>query len=96
AGVQAVQLGVVYTNSNYGGSALVITGERACLSGNGRDSQLNLGGIFNNSVSSLTTLSCSLELWDAPNTAGTHQEYQQSTSYVGDAMNDRASSVALL
>ncbi|MFJ8031546.1 hypothetical protein [Streptomyces sp. NPDC096032] len=36
------------------------------------------------------------ELWDAPNTAGFHQEYQQATSYVGDAMNDRASSIAML
>ncbi|MGW7312084.1 peptidase inhibitor family I36 protein [Streptomyces sp. NPDC054854] len=35
-------------------------------------------------------------MWDAPNASGVHQEYQQSTSYVGDAMNDRASSIALL
>ncbi|MCW5252840.1 MULTISPECIES: hypothetical protein [unclassified Streptomyces] len=95
-GTLSVQLGVVYTDSNYGGSTLVLTGERGCLSGNGRDSQVNLDGVFNNSVSSLTTLACWLELWDAPNTSGTHQEYQQSTSYVGDAMNDRASSIALL
>ncbi|MER6256917.1 hypothetical protein ABT224_36805 [Streptomyces sp. NPDC001584] len=92
----AVQLGVIYTDSNYGGSALVLTGGSACQSGNGRDAQINLEGTWNNSVSSLTTLSCWLELWDAPNTSGVHQEYQQSTSYVGDAMNDRASSVALL
>ncbi|WP_405983240.1 hypothetical protein [Streptomyces sp. NBC_00158] len=39
---------------------------------------------------------CWLELWDAPNTSGFHQEYRQSTSYVGDALNDRASSIALL
>ncbi|MBD0711502.1 hypothetical protein BU197_24955 [Streptomyces sp. CBMA291] len=95
-GVQSVQLGVVYTDSNYGGSTLVLAGERGCLSGNGRDGQINLDGTFNNSISSLTTLSCWLELWDAPDTAGIHQEYQQSTSYVGDAMNDRASSIALL
>ncbi|MCX4808477.1 hypothetical protein ACFWWM_23530 [Streptomyces sp. NPDC058682] len=92
----AVQLGVIYTDSNYGGSALVLTGGSGCQSGNGRDAQINLEGTWNNSVSSLTTLSCWLELWDAPNTSGVHQEYQQSTSYVGDAMNDRASSVALL
>ncbi|MFE9482968.1 hypothetical protein ACFYNM_30720 [Streptomyces spororaveus] len=96
AGAQAVQLGVIYADSNYGGSALVLTGGSGCQSGNGRDAQLNLDGIWNNSVSSLTTLSCWLELWDAPDTSGIHQEYQQSTSYVGDAMNDRASSVALL
>ncbi|MCS0606376.1 hypothetical protein NX794_34985 [Streptomyces sp. LP11] len=95
-GAQAVQLGVVYTDSNYGGSTLVLNGDHACLSGNGRDAQTNLSGTFDNSVSSLTTLSCWLELWDAPDTAGVHQEYQQSTSYVGDAMNDRASSIALL
>ncbi|MDX2396270.1 MULTISPECIES: hypothetical protein [unclassified Streptomyces] len=96
AGAQAVQLGVVYTDSNYGGSALVLTGGSACGSGNGRDGQIDLEGTWNNSVSSLTTLSCWLELWDAPNASGVHQEYQQSTSYVGDAMNDRASSIALL
>ncbi|MFE7134517.1 hypothetical protein ACFVIM_27020 [Streptomyces sp. NPDC057638] len=54
------------------------------------------GGIRNNSVSSLTTLSCWIELWDAPNTSGFNQEYRQSTSYVGDAMNDRATSIAFL
>ncbi|MGY4394612.1 hypothetical protein [Streptomyces virginiae] len=96
AGAEAVQLGVIYTDSNYGGSALVLTGGSGCGSGNGRDAQINLDGTWNNSVSSLTTLSCWLELWDAPNTSGVHQEYQQSTSYVGDAMNDRASSIALL
>ncbi|WP_124290735.1 hypothetical protein [Streptomyces sp. ADI91-18] len=96
-GAQAVQLGVIYTDSNYGGSALVLTGGGSgCQSGNGRDAQINLEGIWNNSVSSLTTLTCWLELWDAPNASGVHQEYQQSTSYVGDAMNDRASSIALL
>ncbi|MFD6183143.1 hypothetical protein [Streptomyces goshikiensis] len=95
-GAEAVQLGVIYTDSNYGGSALVLTGGSGCQSGNGRDAQINLEGTWNNSVSSLTTLSCWLELWDAPNTSGVHQEYQQSTSYIGDAMNDRASSVALL
>ncbi|WP_328864102.1 hypothetical protein [Streptomyces virginiae] len=91
-----MQLGVIYTDSNYGGSALVLTGGSGCQSGNGRDAQINLEGTWNNSVSSLTTLSCWLELWDAPNTSGVHQEYQQSTSYLGDAMNDRASSIALL
>ncbi|GGS20843.1 hypothetical protein Snoj_21710 [Streptomyces nojiriensis] len=96
AGAEAVQLGVIYTDSNYGGSALVLTGGSGCQSGNGRDAQINLEGTWNNSVSSLTTLSCWLELWDAPNTSGVHQEYQQSTSYIGDAMNDRASSIALL
>ncbi|WP_327739820.1 hypothetical protein OG749_44165 [Streptomyces nojiriensis] len=96
AGAEAVQLGVIYTDSNYGGSALVLTGGSGCQSGNGRDAQINLEGTWNNSVSSLTALSCWLELWDAPNTSGVHQEYQQSTSYVGDALNDRASSVALL
>ncbi|WP_327328767.1 hypothetical protein OG735_41640 (plasmid) [Streptomyces sp. NBC_01210] len=95
-GAQAVQLGVVYTDSNYGGSAMIVTADSGCQSGNGRDFQYNLDGSWNNSVSSLTTLSCWLELWDAPNTSGVHQEYQQSTSYVGDAMNDRASSIALL
>lgn len=93
---EAVQLGVIYTDSNYGGSALVLTGGSGCQSGNGRDAQINLEGTWNNSVSSLTTLSCWLELWDAPNASGVHQEYQQSTSYIGDAMNDRASSIALL
>ncbi|WP_435279048.1 hypothetical protein [Streptomyces sp. 1222.5] len=93
---ESVQLGVVYTDSNYDGSSMTLTAGTGCQSGNGRDFQYDLDGIWNNSISSLTTLSCWLELWDAPNTAGFHQEYQQATSYVGDAMNDRASSVAML
>ncbi|WP_344288024.1 hypothetical protein [Streptomyces synnematoformans] len=95
-GAQAVQLGVVFRDSNYGGSAQVFEASSGCQSGNGRDFQIDLSGSWNNAVSSLTTLSCWLELWDAPGTAGFHQEYQQSTSYVGDAMNDRASSIAFL
>ncbi|GAA2114177.1 hypothetical protein [Streptomyces synnematoformans] len=96
AGAQAVQLGAVFTDSNYGGSSVIFEASSGCRSGNGRDAQLDLSGIWNNSISSLTTLSCWLELWDAPATAGFHQEYRQSTSYVGDAMNDRASSIAFL
>ncbi|WP_128381651.1 hypothetical protein [Streptomyces cavernae] len=95
-GARSVQLGVVYTASNYGGSAMILTADRGCRNGNGRDFETNLDGIFDNSVSSLTTLSCWLELWDAPNTSGVHHEYQQTTSYVGDPMNDRASSIAML
>ncbi|MFJ3806009.1 hypothetical protein ACIPWE_06515 [Streptomyces sp. NPDC090073] len=91
----SVQLGVVYTDSNYGGSSMTLTAGTGCQSGNGRDFQYDLDGIWNNSISSLATLSCWLELWDAPNTAGFHQEYQQATSYVGDAMSDRASSIAM-
>ncbi|WP_093698485.1 hypothetical protein [Streptomyces sp. 2231.1] len=72
------------------------TAGTGCRSGNGRDFQYDLNGIWNNSISSLTTLSCRPELWDAPDTADFHQEYQQATSYVGDAMDDRASSIAML
>ncbi|MEV6394717.1 hypothetical protein AB0M39_08030 [Streptomyces sp. NPDC051907] len=89
------QLGIVYKDSNYGGTSVTYSGS-GCRSGNGRDYQFDITGSMDNAVSSLVTLSCWLELWDSPGTGGTHQEYQQSTSYVGDTMNDRASSIALL
>ncbi|MGC5343463.1 hypothetical protein ACPXCE_18550 [Streptomyces sp. DT24] len=95
-GPQDVQFGIVYKDSNYGGTSVTYSASVGCQSGNGRDYQANIGGSMDNAVSSLTTVSCWLELWDSPNTGGTHQEYQQSTSYVGDAMNDRASSIAFL
>ncbi|MGA4837617.1 hypothetical protein [Streptomyces sp. G45] len=95
-GAQDVQLGIVYQHSNYGGTSVTYSAGSGCQSGNGRDYQADITGGMNNAVSSLTTVSCWLELWDSPSTGGFHQEYQQSTSYVGDAMNDRASSVAFL
>lgn len=95
-GTQDVQLGIVYQDSNYGGTSVTYSAGSGCQSGNGRDYQFDITGSMDNAVSSLVTLSCWLELWDSPGTGGTHQEYQQSTSYVGDTMNDRASSIALL
>ncbi|MVO88816.1 hypothetical protein GPA10_29675 [Streptomyces sp. p1417] len=95
-GTQDVQLGIVYQHSNYGGTSVIYSAGSGCQSGNGRDHQADLTGGMDNAVSSLTTVTCWLELWDAPGTGGTHQEYRQATSYVGDAMNDRASSVAFL
>ncbi|MEH6374819.1 hypothetical protein V7793_10895 [Streptomyces sp. KLMMK] len=41
-------------------------------------------------------VACWIELWADPHQTGTHQEYRDSTPYVGDAMNDRANSYALL
>ncbi|MEW2526272.1 hypothetical protein [Streptomyces sp. NPDC047071] len=95
-GAQDVQLGIIYEHSNYGGTSVTYSAGSGCQSGNGRDYTTDISGGMNNATSSLTTVSCWLELWDSPGTGGTHQEYQQSTSYVGDALNDRASSIAFL
>ncbi|MEX2983965.1 hypothetical protein [Streptomyces sp. C36] len=47
-------------------------------------------------TTSVIPVACWIELWADPHQTGTHQEYRDSTPYVGDAMNDRASSYALL
>ncbi|MEU5052070.1 hypothetical protein [Streptomyces sp. NPDC021096] len=67
----------------------------ACQSGNGRD----YAGEFTDwadRISSVIPVACWIEPWADPHQTGTHQEYRDSTPYAGDAMNDRASSYALL
>ncbi len=82
-------------NLQLAGNALIILNGNACKNGNGRDSS----GEFTewaDRISSVVPVACWIELWAAPHQAGTHQEYRDSTPFVGDAMNDQASSYALL
>ncbi|WP_171162867.1 hypothetical protein [Streptomyces sp. I05A-00742] len=88
------ELAILYEHWNFGGTSIILNGG-ACRSGNGRD----YTGEFTDwadSISSVIPVACWIELWADPHQTGTHQEYRDSTPYVGDAMNDRASSYALL
>ncbi|MEU7043110.1 hypothetical protein AB0A77_18890 [Streptomyces varsoviensis] len=89
------QLGILYKDWNYGGSSLILNGSGACANGNGRDYTGELVD-WNDTVSSVAPVGCWIELFVDAHQSGYHQEYQTSTAYVGDSMNDRASSYALL
>ncbi|MFI1972156.1 hypothetical protein [Streptomyces cinnamoneus] len=88
------ELAILYEHWNFGGTSIILNGG-ACQSGNGRD----YAGEFTDwadIISSVIPVACWVELWADPHQTGTHQEYRDSTPYVGDAMNDQASSYALL
>ncbi|QLE70408.1 hypothetical protein FGW37_01205 [Streptomyces rectiverticillatus] len=88
------ELAILYEHWNFGGTSIILNGG-ACQSGNGRD----YAGEFTewaDRISSVIPVACWVELWADPHQTGTHQEYRDSTPYVGDAMNDQASSYALL
>ncbi|MEV0278725.1 hypothetical protein AB0I22_20395 [Streptomyces sp. NPDC050610] len=89
------QLGILYKDWNYGGGSLTLNGGSACANGNGRDYTGELVD-WNDTVSSVAPVGCWIELFADAHQSGYHQEYQNSTAYVGDSMNDRASSYALL
>ncbi|MEU1820201.1 hypothetical protein ABZ543_34235 [Streptomyces roseifaciens] len=88
------ELAILYEHWNFGGTSIILNGG-ACQSGNGRD----YAGEFTDwadRISSVIPVACWIELWADPHQTGTHQEYRDSTPYVGDAMNDQANSYALL
>ncbi|QDQ15487.1 hypothetical protein [Streptomyces spectabilis] len=69
-GAQDVQLGIIYEHSNYGGTSVTHSAGSGCRSGNGRDYQTDISGGMDNQTSSLTTVSCWMELRDSPARAG--------------------------
>lgn len=94
SGKASTELAILYEHWNFGGKSIILNGN-ACQSGNGRD----YVGEFTDwadTFSSVIPVACWIELWADPHQTGTHQEYRDSTPYVGDALNDRASSYALL
>ncbi|MEV0264363.1 hypothetical protein AB0I49_23925 [Streptomyces sp. NPDC050617] len=94
-GALTAQLGILYKDSNYRGSSLVLNAGSGCKSGNGRDYSGELVD-WNDSVSSVSPVACWIELFADAHQSGDHEEYHDSTAYVGNRMNDRASSYALL
>lgn len=89
--------GILYEDWNYGGGSLTLTVPAACKD----DGQWDWGyptlDDWNDTVSSVIPAgNCYVALYSDIYYNGTQQQYNTSTPYVGDAMNDRASSVKLL
>ncbi|MFI8931547.1 hypothetical protein ACIG3E_28225 [Streptomyces sp. NPDC053474] len=87
-----------YTEANYGGTALVYMGAGACERDNGTDYQRPyVGDEFNDAISSLKTYSdCRANLHEDRDFQGANIGWLYGEwDYVGDAMNDRTSSIEL-
>ncbi|MFF3734327.1 peptidase inhibitor family I36 protein [Streptomyces sp. NPDC002476] len=89
---------VLYEHGNYYGQSLTLTTYVPCGIGS-RFGVLDLGSDFyrfDNLTSSLIASGdCQIELFENPNLTGASQKYSGSVGWVGNAMNDHASSVAI-
>ncbi|MER6912059.1 hypothetical protein ABT354_10340 [Streptomyces sp. NPDC000594] len=92
-------VGILFEHMNYEGSSRVIYGLQQCRNDGEwdyTDSNLGRGLAFDNRVSSLQLReNCEGELYSEINFGGTRQFYVRTTPWVGDAMNDQASSIRL-
>jgi hypothetical protein len=83
---------VFYDNSGYGGSTLTATNSGGCDNFSDVDSQSLTPAFFNDRTSSFIGYSnCQVRIYENTNYSGASY-YAGSTSYVGNAMNDRMSS----
>ncbi|MBZ4322897.1 hypothetical protein [Streptomyces huiliensis] len=85
-------LGRIWSDSNSGGNQLTFRGSQGC--GWRYPEFASLGGDWNDKVSSAQGLACPITLWEHSDFRGAHQTYHGYNAYVGDGMNDKASSVS--
>ncbi|WP_125264513.1 hypothetical protein [Streptomyces alboflavus] len=91
-------LAQLFTEGNFGGTALVYMGAQPCERDNGTDYQRPyVGDEFNDQISAVKTFSdCRANLHEDRDFQGANIGWLFGEwSYVGDAMNDRTSSVEL-
>ena len=100
AGSGSFLLGKLYQNANFGGASQEIYGTSGCAAphtlASGWDWERNLSQApaFNDETSSFQGYSnCSVQLFENSNYTGATLGPLTSSSYVGDAMNDRTSAV---
>lgn len=86
----------LYSYSNYGGAMFQVTNSSAC---NGSTvyqlTNLSSYGFDNDTDSFRSFNNCSTKLWDGANISGTSYGYYVNSTYVGDAMVNRASSLQI-
>jgi hypothetical protein len=81
---------ILYVDANYGGASLILSDD-FCNGG-----WNNLSGSWNDVVSSAKTASCGVTLYENANLGGISLSISPpGTSYVGNTMNDKASSWSL-
>ncbi|MEU7019088.1 hypothetical protein ABZ990_00330 [Streptomyces sp. NPDC046203] len=93
AGVQATTrlLGTIYSDKDFGGNSLSLVGSLGCV----RYPEFgNLYDGWNDSISSTNSGQCDVTLFQHAGFLGFSQTYRGAVPYVGDAMNDQASSIS--
>jgi hypothetical protein len=90
-------LATLYTNANYGGSSLALQAATPCDTNADVDhSWATLPAGFADEVSSVKGANnCQIKLFEHTNHGGTSLGPLTSTTYVGDTINDKASSIQL-
>ncbi|MEU1818798.1 hypothetical protein ABZ543_26955 [Streptomyces roseifaciens] len=86
-------LGRIWSDANSGGSQFTFRGSVGCNWRYPEFNNLSKWG-WNDSVSSAQGLACPITLWEHADFRGAHQTYWSYNAYVGDGMNDKASSVS--
>ncbi|GHF54274.1 hypothetical protein GCM10010218_39400 [Streptomyces mashuensis] len=85
-------LGTVYRDKDFGGGSLTFTGSVGC--GWRYPEFATLASDWNDTISSTASGQCDVTLYQHDNFRGFSQTYRGNVPYVGDAMNDQASSVS--
>ncbi|MER5774339.1 hypothetical protein ABT144_08620 [Streptomyces sp. NPDC002039] len=86
-------LGKIWSDANSGGSEFTFRGSVGC---NWRYPEFNDLGKWgwNDTVSSAQGITCPITLWEHRDFRGASQTYHGYNAYVGDGMNDKATSVS--
>jgi hypothetical protein len=87
---------ILYENADYKGNSWIIQGSKGCPAIPTQVLQFRAGDYWNDRISSLRLYSrCVLKLYENYKCSGATITFGASTNYVGGAMNDRASCVAI-
>src|SRR5262249_19000589 len=95
-GVGSTVIGFDYVDANSGGAVLTSWGSRNCTGPiDDLDARFSsMPGGWNDIISSTQSAAiCWQKLWEHINQGGAALGFQGTTGYVGDAMNDRTSSI---
>ncbi|NXY99140.1 hypothetical protein HYE82_33135 [Streptomyces sp. BR123] len=86
-------LGRIWSDANSGGSEFTFRGSVGCNWRYPEFNELSKWG-WNDTVSSAQGITCPITLWEHKDFRGAHQTYHGYNAYVGDGMNDKASSIS--
>ncbi|MER5732036.1 hypothetical protein ABT084_27530 [Streptomyces sp. NPDC002138] len=86
-------LGKIWSDANSSGSEFTFRGSVGCDWRYPEFNDLGKWG-WSDTVSSAQGITCPITLWEHKDFRGAHQTYYGYNAYVGDGMNDKASSVS--
>ncbi|TDB81360.1 hypothetical protein E1264_32835 [Actinomadura sp. KC216] len=95
AGAAATVIEISFEHRDAGGSSLTWETSSGCNDSGGVEWQVgNVSGWWNDRISSFRTYArCQGKHWEHSNFRGASTGFWNSTSYIGNAMNDRTSSI---